>query len=250
MEIVKEQFRNIVGRMRGHRYRTTARGRPEFECPICGYIGPFMGDAGRSEAKCPSCAGVERHRLLWLTIRELSSRYNFDEKSLLHVGPEKQFKDRFRRRFGGYTSADLEAKGVDHKVDLCDLPFRERSFDVVIAGHVLEHIKEDRTALANIRRVLKPGGFAILQVPFFGPHTVEYPAPNPYEWGHVRAPGEDYFDRYEEVFSRVEKFRSSDFDERYQPFILEDRSIWPENYPLRPTSPGLQHEDIVPVCYV
>ena len=227
--------------MRGRRYRASARGRSEFECPICGYIGPFM-DADvitgvRLNAKCPCCAAEERHRLLWLTIRELSSRFNFDKMHMLHVGPEKQFRDRFPKKFGAYSSAALEGKGVDHNVDLCDLPFSERSFDIVIAAHVLEHIREDRMALANIHRVLRPGGFAILQVPVFGPQTVEYPAPNPLEWDHVRAPGEDYFDRYEEIFSSVEKFRSSDFDQRYQPFVFG-------------ASPGLKNEDIVPVCYV
>lgn len=158
---------------------------------------------------------------------------------------------RLRALFGRYHTADLDAPHVDYRVDLRKLPFADGSFDVVFASHVLEHIKEDDQALAEIRRILRPGGFAILPVPVIGATTVEYPEPNPHEWGHVRAPGMDYFDRYERHFARVRKYHSSSFDLRYQPFIYEDRSRWPmPKFPLRQPSAGIRHEDVVPVCYV
>jgi len=251
---VNQKFREFVGWTRGVRYRLATRDKQAFECPICEYTGPFM-DADdpsglRPNAKCPSCSGVERHRMLWLTMGQLSSRYDFQSLGLLHFGPEKQLKGPFRELFGRYETADLFSPDVDHTVDLRDLPFGDGSYDVIVAAHVLEHIKEDEAAIENIHRVLKPGGFAILQVPLFGPNTVEYQTPNPHEWGHIRAPGEDYFERYRKIFPRVEEFRSSDFDRRFQPFVLEDRTCWPENFRARPTSPGLEHEDIVPVCFV
>ena len=121
---------------------------------------------------------------------------------------------------------------------------------MVVASHVLEHIKEDIAALRQIRRILRPGGAALLPVPLVGPTTVEYPAPSKGDCGHVRAPGYDYFERYEPIFARVERFSSGAFDERFQPWVYEDRSCWPTpDFPYRLPSPGERHEDVVPVCW-
>ena len=186
---------------------------------------------------------------MWLTLETLSKNNNFGLLSLLHIAPEMQLRDLLRKKFKKYTTADLSSRKVDHKIDLRNLPFADQSYDVVIACHVLEHIKEDILALQNIRRILKPNGFAILQVPVLGKKTIEYPEPNKQEWFHVRSPGEDYFDRYLTVFGRVDRFSSSSFDPDFQPYIYENRTRWPKAYPLRPTSKGHRHEDIVPVCY-
>ena len=73
-----------------------------------------------------------------------------------------------KKLFGSYTSTDLCQKGVDFHADLRDLPLEDGSFDVVYASHVLEHIDQDRLAIREIRRILSPGGFAILPVPVVG----------------------------------------------------------------------------------
>ena len=52
------------------------------------------------------------------------------------------------------------------KVDLLALPYADDYFDLLIANHVLEHVEDDRRAVAEIARVLKPGGYAILQTPY------------------------------------------------------------------------------------
>jgi hypothetical protein len=115
---------------------------------------------------------------------------------------------------------------------------------------VLEHIRCDKQAIAEIRRVLKPNGMAVLPVPLVAENTIEYPEPNPYEAYHVRAPGLDYFDRYQPFFSRIVKFSSDSLPNRHQLFLYEDRSRWPtKNCPLRPPMKGEKHIDIVPVCY-
>ena len=90
-----------------------------------------------------------------------------------------------------------------------------------------------------------------LPVPVIAEKTVEYPAPNPNEDFHVRAPGIDYFDKYRRFFPKVETFNSNNFSTNYQLFIYEDRSIWPtEKCPFRPSMKGKKHLDFVPVCYV
>lgn len=132
-----------------------------------------------------------------------------------------------------------------------NLPFSDSTYDLVFASHVLEHIPNDKKAIQEIRRILKPDGIAILPVPLVAESTIEYPEPNPHETYHVRAPGVDYFDRYTLYFSRIEKYTSDSLPEKYQLFIYEDRSRWPTvQCPLRPAMEGDRHIDIVPVCYV
>lgn len=117
--------------------------------------------------------------------------------------------------------------------------------------NVLEHIPNDRKAIEEIRRVLKPNGIAFLPVPLISKKTIEYPEPNPNESYHVRAPGMDYYDRYERYFTRIEKFASDSLSGKYQLFVYEDRSKWPtKESPLRPAMQGEKHIDVVPVCYV
>ncbi|MGH9507921.1 MAG: class I SAM-dependent methyltransferase, partial [Terriglobales bacterium] len=108
---------------------------------------------------------------------------------MLHVAPEPFLRTLLAPSFARYETADIEMRGVDHRADLRRLPFPNASYDFVFASHVLEHIAEDEVAVAEIRRVLKPAGIAVLPVPVVSPRTIEYPAPNPREAGHVRAPG-------------------------------------------------------------
>ena len=68
-----------------------------------------------------------------------------------------------------YITADIESPLAKIKMDIHAMPFAENSFDVVLCNHVLEHVQDDIQALREICRVLKPGGWSILQVPFFAP---------------------------------------------------------------------------------
>ena len=224
---------------------------PSFRCPICNYQGVFFEMLGRQNAACPKCGLLERHRLQWLVIDVLSRKMDFSSMKMLHFAPEVSLSTRFRRLFRSYETADLDGKDVDHAVDLTNLPFENASYDWVYVSHVLEHVREDRAALANIRRILKPGGIAILPVPIFaGTETVEYPEANPFEAYHVRQPGYDYFDRYKPFFTKIEFHRSGDYPPEFQTYIYEDRSGWPTpQMPYKRPMSGLRHEDIVPVCY-
>lgn len=227
--------------------------KPRFRCPLCGYHGPFMDSiapwGNRLHSMCPRCGANERGRLQYLVVQELRGRLPFQEMTLIHFSPERALQPHFRQIFCAYRTAGIWSEPVDHPADLTALPFADGSCDCIFASHVLEHIQDDHRALAEIRRVLRPGGVAILPVPIAQERTVEYPAPNPGEAGHVRAPGLDYFDRYRNYFRTVEIWGSSRFPEEFQLFNIEDRTVYPTALsPLRTPTPGERHEDFVPVC--
>jgi Methyltransferase domain len=184
------------------------------ECPICknhyreflpyGRINP------RLNALCPSCLSLERHRLIWLYLQE---KTNFFEKKLnvLHIAPEPCFMKRFEKQHGDtYITADIESPLAKVKMDIHQIPFSENHFDVVLCNHVLEHVQDDIKAMSEIRRVLKPGGWAILQVPFFSPipevtyedFSITHPREREKAFGqddHVRKFGKDYALRLEKA---------------------------------------------------
>ena len=235
-------------------FKLLNRTKEQFQCPISHYEGPFRdmnSFAGvRRHAKCPQCGALERHRLQYLVLMELFEQMDCSQLKMLHFAPESFFRFMFAKRFGKYETADLSMKDVDYNVDIQNLPFKDNTYDFIFASHVLEHIPDDRKALSEIRRILKPNGIAVLPVPVVCDRTIEYPEANPSEAYHVRAPGLDYFQRYESYFEKVDVRASHSLPERHQPFIYEDRSIWPtQACPLRPPMRGEKHPDFVPVCY-
>ena len=143
------------------------------ECPICkshykSFL-PYGRINPRPNALCPSCLSLERHRLIWLFMKEKTNFFT-QKLKVLHVAPEPCFMKRFEAQHGeGYITADIESPLAKVKMDIHKIPFGENEFDVVLCNHVLEHVQDDIKAMSEIRRVLKPGGWSILQVPFFSP---------------------------------------------------------------------------------
>jgi len=137
-------------------------------CPVCGSsFRKFLpyGVASRGNVLCPSCLSLERHRLIWLYLNNEAS-FTTLRRKVLHVAPEQCFLDRFRQMNNlEYLTADLESPIADYHFDLHEIPFSAGEFDTVLCNHVLEHVKDDKKVMSEILRVLKPGGFAILQVP-------------------------------------------------------------------------------------
>jgi predicted SAM-dependent methyltransferase len=235
-------------------YRTIKNiGKPKFTCPLCNYHGIFKDvnppTGYRKYCLCPQCGSAERHRLQKMVLDKILENHNYSQSKILHFAPESFFRQYLIENFNSYVSADLCMDEVDVQCDMTNLPFADQEFDFVFASHVLEHIKDDIKALTEIKRILKPQGIAILPVPVVSELTIEYPKPNPHESDHVRAPGKDYFERYKQVFSTVTIYCSSDFPKKYQPFLYEDRSHYPnEMSPLRQPSYEQKYDDFVPVC--
>ena len=142
-------------------------------CPVCSKsfrkFLPYGRINPRENALCANCLSLERHRLMWLYLKE---RTGFFKNGLhvLHIAPEACFIKRFERIHGEkYITADIESPLAKVKMDIHQIPFEQNTFDVVLCNHVLEHVRDDIKAMNEIQRVLKPQGFAILQVPFFNP---------------------------------------------------------------------------------
>jgi hypothetical protein len=182
------------------------------ECPVCAHhyrkFLPYGRIDPRPNALCPHCLSLERHRLIWLYLLEKTDFFK-TKLSVLHVAPEHCFMKPFEAQHGDqYITADIESPLAKVKMDIHAIPFPENHFDVVFCNHVLEHVADDIKAMNEIQRVLKPGGWAILQVPFFSPVpdvTEEDPSiTDPRErekiYGqddHVRKFGKDYPQRIE-----------------------------------------------------
>lgn len=251
----RTHLRGIINRVTLPLFVARNLRKERFTCPVCRYEGPFRDvDAPtglRRHAQCPKCNALERHRLQYLVLKDVLARLRPETLRMLHFSPEAFFRCFLSTRFGAYETADLDASDVDHNVDMRQLPFPDQSYDFVFASHVLEHIQEDDKAISEVRRILRPKGVAILPVPIVADRTVEYPEANPAEFGHVRAPGVDYFAKYEQYFLKVDKVTSESLPLEYQLFVYEDRSQWPTNTcPLRTPMKGERHIDVVPVCYV
>lgn len=151
----------LLGGVRQVRYRGN-----RVECSCCETtFSRFLPHRGRPEAKCPRCGALERHRLLWFFLERETDLFERPGR-MLHIAPEYALQRRLLRVEGlDYVSGDLDSALADHQVDVMDLPFEAASFDFLICNHVLEHVDDDRVALAEINRVLAPGGWAILMCP-------------------------------------------------------------------------------------
>lgn len=211
MGILKSVRRTLLGpnhKQRTDRFRARLSnfGLSRF-CPCCqSYVAAFLphGLIKRPQARCPICRSLERHRLIRLYFANKTNLLDGRPKKLLHVAPEIELSQWLQNVPNiDYLSADLMSPRAMVKMDITDIQYPDASFDVVYCSHVLEHVSDDRQAMREFFRVLKPGGWGILQVPVTAPVTFEDPTvTSPEErtrlfgqHDHVRRYGPDYVDR-------------------------------------------------------
>jgi SAM-dependent methyltransferase len=126
---------------------------------------PYGRMVSRKNALSPSTLSLERHRLMWLYLQRETDFFHAPYK-VLHIAPEYCFLKRFKSMKNiDYLTGDLLSPWADIKMDINHMPFKSNTFDVVFCNHVLEHIPDDVHAMREICRVMKPGAWAILQVP-------------------------------------------------------------------------------------
>jgi SAM-dependent methyltransferase len=176
---------------------------------------PYGYENPRENVLSPSTLSLERHRLLWLYLKNGTDFFTKTHQ-VLHFAPEQAFYKRFRRLKNiEYTTTDLNSPLADVKADICNLPFADHSFDVILCNHVLEHIPNDTKAMQELFRVMKPGGWGIFQIPqdlkrerTFEDDTITDKKERAKIFGqydHVRIYGRDYFDKLRSVGFTVEE---------------------------------------------
>ena len=213
------------------------------QCPVCrGSFRVFApyGEPLRKNALCPSCGSLERHRMLHLFLqREKSLSFGRRPSRVLHFAPAECLYQWIAGHPSiDYHPCDLDVSGFRWKLyeqDITAMTFPDRTFDVVLANHVLEHVGNDRAAMQELYRVLQWGGWGIFQVPInehlehtYEDSSIVSPADRQKafgQWDHVRWYGRDYPDRLREAgfrvkvnafwktFSPEEKFRYGLLDE-------------------------------------
>ncbi len=200
---------------------------------------PYGYGKQRENALSPGTLSLERHRQMWLYLQNETDFFTKNYK-VLHIAPEQEFLRKFKKMKNlDYTSADLFSPIVDVKADILDLPFEDESFDVIFCNHVLEHIIDDKKAMSELYRVMKKGGWGILQVPMkisseksYEDFSITDPKERQKHFGqydHVRWYGMDYFDRLKSVGFETEiNFYSQKFSEaEIKRFGLNKNEILP-----------------------
>lgn len=203
---------------------------------------PYGYGNQRNNVLSPSTLSLERHRLLWLYLQNETDFFT-KELKVLHFAPEQAFYKRFRNQKNlKYTTTDLESPLADVKADICNLPFEDNSFDFILCNHVLEHIPDDKKAMQELYRILKPGGIGIFQIPQDLNREVTFEDDSIVDkterarifgqYDHVRVYGRDYFDKLRAIGFKVDEVN---YTQKLSPKFVEKYCL----------APG----EIIPVCY-
>jgi len=143
----------------------------QFEDPISGKTYRkflpygYSGRAKRNNVLCPGSLSLERHRLLWLYLKEKTDFFT-KKRKMLHIAPEQCFYKLFKAMPNlTYTTGDYNSPIADVHFDLHKAPFDDNTFDVIFCNHVLEHVEDANQCMRELYRIMAPGGFGIFQIP-------------------------------------------------------------------------------------
>jgi len=177
--------------------------------------------------RCPACDALERHRFLWLFLNKHTDLFAGNKLRLIEFAPYRSFFNAFSSLPGlDYYPCDLHPDSLFYadldgeiiRADITALTFPDQYFDVMLCSHVLEHVADDRAAIAEMHRVLRRDGWAVVQVPL-DPSlamTLEderIPSPEEREkvFGqrdHLRLYGQDFIERLKQGGFVVREYRS------------------------------------------
>lgn len=192
-------------------------------CPVCEnsfrhFLPAGTGKRARPGAVCPGCRSRERDRLTWLFLREREETLFQRNMQFLHVAPEPRLGRYFSDLIGeGYITADLMRRDVLVRMDVQDMLYPNETLDAIYCSHVLQDVPDDRKAIGECFRVMRPGAWAILNVPLFAEQTTEAGTPDNVRatWDkrpdeHVREYGHDYGERLEAAGFELEVVTPAD----------------------------------------
>lgn len=213
------------------------------ECPVCNrsyskFLSYGSSIAHRENVLCPGDLTLERHRLMWLYLKDHSDFFTINKLNVLHIAPEQCFHQRFKQQENlNYLTGDLVSPIADLHFDLHQIPLEENRFDVIFCNHVLEHVNDANQCMRELYRVMKPGGWGIMQVPqdfdreitFEDSSITSEEDRERYYWqkDHVRLFGKDYPNWLENAGFNVEVFEKEKFYSTSQinRFRLQEKEI-------------------------
>ncbi len=219
-----------------------------YACPCCGgqfrTLLPFGEVVQRPNVCCPRCESLERHRLIRLYLEQRTDIQRAHWR-VLHIAPEPIFYHWLKRMPNlDYIAGDLDPARADVQLDVMNLRYPDSSFDGILCIHVLEHVPDDRRALRELHRVLKPGGWALILSPIDAsrektdedPSVID-PRQRQLRFGqhdHVRLYGRDYIERLSEAGFCVRKYAAAEVagsEELARRYVLKDEIIYASTKP-------------------
>jgi len=134
-----------------------------YECNICNFQMSKFITLENGNKLCPKCGSLPRTRRLWSLIEK-----EIEGKEILHFSPSKSMTTRIKKaNVKKYVTTDYEDEfEADEKYDIQEIDLPNSSFDIILCYHVLEHIPDDRKAMGELYRILRPDGICYLQTPF------------------------------------------------------------------------------------
>lgn len=181
----------------------------------------IVGGGYRDNIVCPRCYSTDRDRLIYIFLKHKTSVFSNPLK-MLHVAPEGSVRSLLRSYPGiDYFTGDKFTEGYNDyyydrdviQMDITNIQYEDESFDAIISNHVLEHIENDILAISELYRVLRKGGWAVLQVPIarslkmsleIETHTQKEREELFGQFDHVRLYGLDYPKKLEQVGFTIE----------------------------------------------
>jgi SAM-dependent methyltransferase len=191
-------------------------------CPVCERnFSKFLSYGSevthRENVLCPYDLTLERHRLMWLYLKNESDFFTAPSLNILHIAPEQCFHKTFKAQSNlNYLTGDLLSPIADMHFDLHQIPLDDNRFDVVFCNHVMEHVDDALQCMKELHRVLKPGGWGIMQVPQDMTRAVTYEdssivtpedrEKHYWQYDHVRLFGRDYPDWLRKAGFQVKEY--------------------------------------------
>ncbi|MEY4926905.1 MAG: hypothetical protein RI894_1341, partial [Bacteroidota bacterium] len=114
---------------------------------------------------CPKCGSLGRQRQLW---QILEKKNLICDKSVLHLSPARSLRRKIEIAEGiEYHTSDYNGDWkTDFKYDITNILAPPNRYDTIICYHILEHIRDDRKAMRELHRMVRPGGVVLVQTPF------------------------------------------------------------------------------------
>ena len=165
--------------------------KSEIPCNICGNNKFIKGPNNRlsltgKQPWCPNCWSLERHRGLRVFWERFDSSYLKDLEVL-------QFSHDPAVKIEWFKSHMISQWGAENSLDVQNIDKPDGTYDLVLCNQVIEHVKDDRSAIKELLRITTKDGFVELGVPYpmERKDTIDWGKPNPADHDHYRNYGSE-----------------------------------------------------------